>query len=268
MSPPVNLNSSASSSATTTGSIRRGRAGKSRIWSMTGCWKSSASWKRRTRPWSRLTAPHSGSAISRSRVCRLCNRLPMLSIDNTYSADELREYGRRIQKLLPGEPIEWVVELKIDGVAVSLGTRAACWRRGPLAGNGRVGDDFTHKHPHRSRRAATALRPPPSGGLEVRGEVYMANSDLVRLNELQKEKGESAYANTRNVTAGSIRLLDPRLCAERRLRMFCHGVGYSEGLKAQTHMEFHDEVRRYGLPPTPHVECFPTFDAAVELAKS
>ena len=100
--------------------------------------------------------------------------------------------------------------------------------------------------------------------LEVRGEVYMTNSDLVRLNEEQAAKGEPPFANTRNATAGTIRVLDPRICAARRLRFFCHSVGYVEGLKAKTHMEFLDEMRGYGLPPTPHAESFATFNAAVE----
>ncbi len=99
--------------------------------------------------------------------------------------------------------------------------------------------------------------------VEVRGEVYMTNSDLVRLNEQQLAREEAAYANTRNVTAGSIRLLDPRKCAERRLRMFCHGVGHAEGMKATSHTEFLAELQQYGLPATPLVESFPDFDAAV-----
>jgi DNA ligase (NAD+) len=187
----------------------------------------------------------------------------MLSIDNTYSLDELRKYGERTAKLLEGEPIEWVVELKIDGVAVSLVYEAGRLVRGVTRGNGRVGDDITHN----ARTICdvplklSAEEPPPV--LEVRGEIYMTNSDLVRLNETQQRDGKPPFANTRNVTAGSIRQLDPRICAQRRLRMFCHGLGYVEGLRATTHMEFLDELRSYGLPATPHVECFGSFDAAV-----
>ena len=100
--------------------------------------------------------------------------------------------------------------------------------------------------------------------LEVRGEIYMTNSDLVLLNQSQQEKGEAPFANTRNVTAGSIRQLDPRVCAERRLRFFCHSAGDTRGLKAATHIEFLEELRGYGLAATPYVECFPSFVAAVE----
>jgi DNA ligase (NAD+) len=91
----------------------------------------------------------------------------------------------------------------------------------------------------------------------------MTNSGLVALNELQEQKGEPPFANTRNVTAGSIRLLDPRLCAQRRLRFFCHSVGHVEGLTARTHSEFLERMRGYGLPATPQVACFDSFDAAV-----
>jgi len=192
------------------------------------------------------------------------HRTPMLSIDNTYSIEDLKKYGERTAKLLPGRSIEWVVELKIDGVAVSLVYEDGVLARGVTRGNGRVGDDITHNIrtvggvPLRLRGRDV----PPL--LEVRGEVYMTNSDLVLLNEVQKRKGEPPFANTRNVTAGSIRLLDPRLCAERRLRFFCHGVGYCEGLRAQTHTEFIDEIRSFGLPATPMVACFGSFAAAVE----
>jgi DNA ligase (NAD+) len=192
------------------------------------------------------------------------HRVPMLSIDNTYSLDELEKYGQRTARLLAGEPIEWVVELKIDGVAVSLLYEQGRLVRGVTRGNGRIGDDVTHNIrtigdvPLR----LTGEHVPPV--LEVRGEIYMTNSDLVLLNESQQRKGEPPFANTRNVTAGSVRLLDPRICAERRLRLFCHGIGYAEGLRSQTHMEFLDELRGYALPATPHVESFQSFAAAAE----
>jgi DNA ligase (NAD+) len=192
------------------------------------------------------------------------HRVPMLSIDNTYSREELNKYGQRTVKLLHGERVGWVVELKIDGVAVSLTYENGVLVRGVTRGNGRVGDDVTHNIRTVGDVPLRLVGEDLPPALEVRGEVYMTNSDLVRLNEAQAEKGESPFANTRNVTAGSIRLLDPRLCAGRRLRFFAHGVGYAEGLRATTHMEFLDELRGYGLPVTPEVECFGSFDAAVE----
>jgi DNA ligase (NAD+) len=192
------------------------------------------------------------------------HRLPMLSIDNSYSVEELKQYAARIAKLLPGEKIEWVVELKIDGVAVALLYEHGRLVFGATRGNGQIGDDVTHniKTIRDIPLQLHGKHVPPV--LEVRGEVYMTNDDLVRLNERQAKRGEQLYANTRNSAAGAIRLLDPRICAQRHLRFFCHSVGYVEGLKAETHMQFLDEMRGYGLPPTPMVESFPNFEAALE----
>ena len=191
------------------------------------------------------------------------HQVPMMSIDNTYSVEELRKYSERVSKILGDEPVEWVVELKIDGVAVSLIYEHGVLVRGATRGNGLTGDDITHN--------VRTIRDVPlrlyGGGfprsLEVRGEVYMTNSGLVKLNELQGDRGESLFKNTRNSTAGCIRLLDPRICAERNLRIFCHGVGHHDGLRATNHMEFLEEIDGYGIPSTPMVECFSTFDAAV-----
>ncbi|MCA9248327.1 MAG: NAD-dependent DNA ligase LigA [Planctomycetales bacterium] len=196
------------------------------------------------------------------------HRLPMLSIDNTYNVDELRAYGRKIEKLLPGEAIEWVVELKIDGVAVSMLYENGQLTRALTRGNGQVGDDITH-NVRTIRDVPLRLlgeRVPPV--LEVRGEVYMTNSRLVEINQQRESNGEEPYANTRNVTAGSIRLLDPSHCAERKLNVFCHGVGACEGLQAKDHVGFLEVLRSYGLPATPLVQCFATFDDAVQHCES
>jgi len=195
---------------------------------------------------------------------QVAHHAPMLSIDNTYSVAELRAYAGRVQKLLGGQPVEWVVELKVDGVAVSLVYEQGRLVRGVTRGDGRVGDDVTHNIRTVLDVPLRLLGSAPPPLLEVRGEIYMTNPDLVRLNEQQQARGEPLYANTRNVTAGSIRLLDPRVCAGRRLRLFCHGVGHAAGLKAGNHMEFLQEIRQYGLPPTPGVQAFHSLEAAID----
>lgn len=195
---------------------------------------------------------------------QVAHRLPMLSIDNTYSLEELREFGTRTAKLLHGEPIEWVVELKVDGVAVAIIYEDGVLARALTRGNGVVGDDITHNVRTIADVPLRLLGPDVPAVLEVRGEVYMTNADLVKLNQEQQAKGEAPFANTRNVTAGSIRMLDPRICAARRLRVFCHGVGYCAGLPATTHAAFLRAIAGYGLPPTPLAECFPSFDRAVD----
>ena len=154
------------------------------------------------------------------------HRLPMLSIENTYDFEALNKFQGRVSGLLEGESIDWIVELKIDGVAASLIYEDGLLVRGTTRGNGTVGDDITH-----NLRTIAGLPLRLSGShipplLEVRGEVYIANSDLVQLNERQQQQGEPLYKNPRNAAAGCIRLLDPRICATRPLRVFCHGVGY------------------------------------------
>ncbi|GIW95665.1 MAG: DNA ligase [Pirellulaceae bacterium] len=188
---------------------------------------------------------------------------PMLSIENTYSIEELRDFGRRTQRLLPGEKIEWVVELKIDGVALAIIYEEGRLVRGVTRGDGRVGDDVTHNVRTLKDVPLKLLGNRVPELLEVRGEVYLTNSDLVKLNEEQQKAGEPTFANPRNAAAGSIRLLDPRLCAKRRLRFFVHGLGRCQGIRARTYFEFLEEVREYGLRPTPHAQLFDNFDQAV-----
>ena len=190
---------------------------------------------------------------------QVTHRLPMLSIENTYDLDALNKFQDRVLGLLDGEPIEWVIELKIDGVAASLVYEDGLLVRGTTRGNGTVGDDITHnlRTIQGLPLRLTGKHIPPL--LEVRGEVYIANSDLVQLNERQQQLGEPVYKNPRNAAAGCIRLLDPRICAKRPLRIFCHGVGYCEGIASTDYSSFLDEIRELGLPSTPAVKCFGDF---------
>lgn len=192
------------------------------------------------------------------------HKVPMLSIDNTYSREELQAYFERTEKLLDGEPIEWVMEYKIDGVAGSVRYEDGSMTLALTRGNGTVGDDITHNiRTVRDLPLATTGDSPPTV-LEVRGEVYMTNADLADLNMRQIEAGAEPYKNTRNVTAGTIRLLDPAIAAQRNLRFFCHGVGETDGLQAKSHMEFLDEVGKLGIPPTPEVKLLKGSAAALE----
>jgi len=158
------------------------------------------------------------------------HRVPMLSIENTYTLGELCDFGSRVKKLLGSDP-DWVVELKVDGVAVSLIYENGILVQGLTRGNGVVGDDITHNvKTFRDIPLRLDTQNPPKR-LEVRGEVYMRNSDLAELLDKgilkvkRDETGKALPMNTRNVAAGAIRLLDPKICAERRLRFFAHSVG-------------------------------------------
>lgn len=186
-------------------------------------------------------------------LSQVAHRSPMLSIENTYSPQELQAYLERTEKLLAGETIEWVMEYKIDGVAASIRYEHGRIQLGLTRGNGDVGDDITHNI--RTIRDLPLRMPgdaaPPV--LEIRGEAYMTNADLADLNVRQRQRGLEPFKNTRNVTAGTIRLLDPAIAAERNLRFFCHGVGETDGLMSRTHIDFLAEVARLGIPPTPNV---------------
>ena len=196
------------------------------------------------------------------------HRVPMMSIDNTYGADDLAAWGKRVEKLLADaghtEPVEWVLELKIDGVAMSLTYGSGRLALAATRGNGVTGDDVTHNvRTIHGVPLVLALSAPPQS-IEVRGEVYMTNSDLVALNETQAQEGLPAFANTRNVVAGSIRLLDPRECARRPLRFFCHGVGDATGLGAASQTDLLAWAVEAGLPVAPGTQVFGSLDALVE----
>ncbi|MCY3006681.1 MAG: NAD-dependent DNA ligase LigA [Planctomycetota bacterium] len=196
-------------------------------------------------------------------LTQVAHRIPMLSIENTYTEGELREFFHRVEKILPGEPIEWVVELKVDGVAASIRYEHGHLGAALTRGNGEVGDDVTH-----NARTIRGLPLQLQGSsipktLEVRGEVYMTNSDLVALNQQRASLGEAEFKNPRNVTAGSIRLLDPKICAKRKLRFLCHGMGFCEGLQVRTHMDFLEKVGLLGVPSTPLVQCFQSTEEVV-----
>ncbi len=195
------------------------------------------------------------------------HRVPMLSIDNTYSADELKQYFQRVAKLLPGERIQWVVELKVDGVAVALTYEDGVLSQAATRGNGVAGDDITHNVRTVQDVPLKLLGDDVPPVVEVRGEIYMTNSQLVQLNQEQQARGEPPFANTRNVAAGTIRMLDPRICAARKLRMYVHGVGYSEGFAAQTHMELLAAVQRFGLSGTPFVNCCASTDEVLAYSE-
>src|SRR3954471_18219878 len=178
--------------------------------------------------------------------------VPMMSIDNTYSEAEVRAFDERVRKALGGEQPKYVIEPKIDGASVSLR-----YERGRLAvaatrGRGNVGDDITInartiKSIPLTLRTDGAKIPPPAI-LEVRGEVYMDNEDFQRVNKEIEAEGEEPYANPRNLTSGTLRRLDPKIVAKRRLRFLAHGLGQVEPLPAESYWEWTQLLRAWGLP--------------------
>ena len=193
--------------------------------------------------------------------------VPMLSIENTYNHEEVREWDARIRKALnPGEPVRYAVELKVDGVAVSLRHEEGRFVLGATRGDGERGDDVTaNLRTVRGIPLTLTGNPPPL--VEVRGEVYMPNPELVRLNDLRREHGEAPFANPRNATAGSLKLLDPRLCARRRLRFVSHGLGEYRGIVASSYTEILQQLKGWGIPVSPYNATYDTIDEVIAHAE-
>jgi DNA ligase (NAD+) len=168
---------------------------------------------------------------------------PMLSLDNTYSQEDVRDFVNRVQKLLPNEKLEWIVEPKIDGVAINLRYEQGVFTCGSTRGDGTTGDDITANlktirsipaRLHRDKRdTAPAL-------LEVRGEVYLTKTGFEKLNVERKAAGEEEFANPRNAAAGSLKQLDPRIVAKRPLDIVVYGLGRVESAPQQPQQ--HDEM--------------------------
>jgi DNA ligase (NAD+) len=196
------------------------------------------------------------------------HREPMLSIDNTYNANELREFDRRMRKVLGGEEVVYVVELKIDGVAISLTYENGRFTTGATRGDGARGDDVTHnlKTIHDLPLVLKIKQPPAL--LEARGEVYMARAELARVNRDRTDKGLEPYANPRNLAAGTLKLLDPRAASQRRLRLFGYALGACEGVTVKTHLESLDLLKQYGFPINPNIKSFDTIDGVIEYCNS
>ncbi len=192
------------------------------------------------------------------------HRLPMLSIDNVYDETGVREFDVRIRKLIePGEHIDYVVEYKVDGVAVSLIYENGSLTQAVTRGDGRQGDDITHN-------ARTLIGVPLRlrgkqhlKVLEVRGEALISNADFAHVRAAQAAAGEQPFANPRNATAGALKLLDPKLCAQRRVRFFAHGAGFIEPDQFQKHSDFLETVSSSGIPTTPRIKVLPGIDAAL-----
>jgi len=187
---------------------------------------------------------------------------PMMSMDNTYSGDELREFDERVSKLLGGEPREYVVELKIDGTAVSLIYRDGMLERGLTRGDGRRGEDVTGNIRTIRQIPLSIEGAPPL--LEVRGEVYMSRPEFARLNAQLDEKGQPAFANPRNLAAGTLKQKDPRNVAERRLGYWAYAVGALEGAEFARHSEALEALAAFGFPVSPHWKRCSSIDEALE----
>ena len=189
----------------------------------------------------------------------------MLSIDNTYNADELRKFDERVRKQLESDDFEYVVELKIDGLAVNLRYEGGKLISAATRGDGTVGDDVTS-----NVRTIQAVPLSLAGAdvpvvLEVRGEVYMPKKSFARLNELRQEAEESLFANPRNAAAGSLKLLDPRITAGRNLSFFAYATGQVSEVLADNHYDSLMAFKKLGLAVNPNVQKAGNIDEVIAI---
>ena len=192
--------------------------------------------------------------------------VPMLSMDNTYNADELRAFDERVAKQLASKDYDYVIELKIDGLAISLRYEEGVLVTAATRGNGEMGDDVTANV--RTIRAVPLVL---MGGnkipavLELRGEVYMPTSSFAELNRLRAEAGEPPFANPRNAAAGSLKLLDARITAARNLSFFAYATGQVSEPLAANHYNSLRRFKELGLPVNPNIKKAGDINEAIEI---
>ncbi|MEW5762152.1 MAG: NAD-dependent DNA ligase LigA [Bacillota bacterium] len=192
---------------------------------------------------------------------------PMLSLGNALDENELRDFDRRVRGALPGETVHYVVEMKIDGLAVSLVYENGIFRRGATRGDGEVGEDITPNLKTIRSIPLRLLQPAPPV-LEVRGEVYMPKEAFARLNEARDNAGEPPFANPRNAAAGSVRQLDPRVTAGRRLDIFVYGLGSAEGAPVRTHSEALNWLKALGFKVSEHWRRYADIEEVIAYCRS
>lgn len=189
------------------------------------------------------------------------HKAPMLSLDNTYDEADFRAFGDRLYKALGGAGLEFIVEPKVDGVAVSLTFEKGQFVRAVTRGNGTRGDDVT-ANVSLIREIPRTLKGAPDL-LEVRGEIYMELAEFQRLNQLREAEGEPLYANPRNLAAGTVKLLDGEEARKRRLSIVCYGLGACEPATAfATLKEFKNKLKAWGFPIRDDIDVQQGVDAA------
>jgi DNA ligase (NAD+) len=193
--------------------------------------------------------------------------VPMLSLDNTYNVDELRAFHQRVLKGLPDVPedaIEYVVELKFDGLAVALTYEDGLLVSGATRGDGLQGEDIT-ANLRTIRSIPLKIDTEPFHHIELRGEVFMPKKGFERINTQREAEGETPFANPRNAAAGALRLLDPAITAERRLDIFIYGVGFLDANPFQTHYELQEKLSTLRFPINEHNRLCKDFESALAL---
>ncbi|RKZ78232.1 MAG: DNA ligase, partial [Gammaproteobacteria bacterium] len=201
------------------------------------------------------------------------HQIPMLSLSNAFSTDEIEDFSKRMDDLLDNESFQIVAEPKLDGLAISLRYEEGILVQAATRGDGTIGEDVTH-----NVRTIQSIPLKLSADdfpqiLEVRGEIFMPKKGFEALNKAQRSKGEKEFANPRNAAAGSLRQLDSKIAASRPLDMFCYGLGYIENEQQNNpvkdnHYDILQQLGQWGLPVCDEVKLLDDWKACIEFYNS
>ncbi|WP_099157694.1 NAD-dependent DNA ligase LigA [Virgibacillus ndiopensis] len=191
------------------------------------------------------------------------HNVPMLSLGNAFNAEDLRDFARRASQGTD-EPLSYVCELKIDGLAISLTYEDGRFVRGATRGDGTTGEDIT-SNLRTIRSIPLSIKEKET--IEVRGEAFMPHKSFLALNEKRDENGEEPFANPRNAAAGSLRQLDPKIAAKRNLDIFLYGVGEWEAGNLQSHSERLEYLKKLGFKTNPEWRKCSTIDEVIEYVE-
>ena len=187
-----------------------------------------------------------------SGFSKLRHRVPMLSLDNAFDAEEFGEFCARARRFLGWtEPLAIVAEPKIDGLSINLTYENGAFVRGATRGDGTEGEDVTANLRTMPHEIPARLNGPAPASIEIRGEVFMTKADFLALNDAQAAAGQKMFANPRNAAAGGLRQLDSRITATRRLSLFAYAMGESSEPVAETHAGYLERLRGWGFSVNP-----------------
>ena len=194
---------------------------------------------------------------------QVVHKIPMLSLSNGYSWQDLKDFDLRVREAVEGE-VEYVVEFKIDGLSVGLNYNDGVFESGATRGNGIVGEDIT-KNLMTIKNIPLNIK--ENGELTVRGEVYISKEDFEKINKIQEEQDQPLYANPRNLAAGSLRQLDSKLTAKRPLDIFIFNLEDINSREFKTHSESLEYLKELGFSVSPNFKVFKTMDEIIDHIK-
>ncbi|BCJ87129.1 NAD-dependent DNA ligase LigA [Effusibacillus dendaii] len=196
---------------------------------------------------------------------KVAHRVPMLSLANAFQAEDLRDFDRRIKSIVPNESVDYVAELKIDGLAVSLVYENGVFVRGATRGDGEIGEDITSNL--KTIKSLPLTLPQPIS-IEVRGEAYLPKKEFERINREREAAAEPLFANPRNAAAGSLRQLDPKIVARRNLSIFTYAIGWVEGVDIPTHAAGLELLSEFGFKVNNETRVLPDIESVIEFVNS